>query len=1075
MKLDFRQRLLTTTLFVGVGALATPAFAQTTPTPPNPADTAGAANAQPETTTPVEGQTTVPSTNAQGEPVKSTQDIVITGTRIPQPNLTSASPVTVLTSQEVKLSGTSRAEDLINSLPQSFAAQGSNLSNGASGTATVNLRNLGASRTLVLINGRRLMAGDNRTPYPDIDFIPIQLVKRVDVLTGGASSVYGADAVGGVVNFIMDNTFTGLRIDAQASFFQHDNRDDGDVRDANDASGYRAPRGLSTNGGTADIAAVLGAAFDDGRGHVQAYATYRKQRPVLQSTRDYSFCGLSGFDPATAADAGNKFYCGGSATTSPTLLYSPSGGYLYSAGPNHTLTPGYTPFNFNPYNYYQRPDERYTFGAFADYEISPGAKPYLEAMFMDDRSNAVIAPSGAFFGLVNNLNCDNALLSAEQQALCVPALYNPADVNPALSPAGNPIYQSTFGNLVGQTPIFGPDPDGNGPLPAPLLGFTAPTAFNNGSGGTYNQANVFIARRNVEGGGRVDQLSHTDYRIVAGMRGDLLRGISYDASYQYGHVLTTDTHLNDFSTSRLRRALDVVADPETGQPVCRSVITGLDPNCVPYDIFTVGGVTQDALNYLQVPGIYTGTVEETIAHADMTVQGAEYGVKTPWAENGVGLNFGAEYRKEKSDFNPDVEWQTGDLAGNGSTTPPVHGQFDVRELFAEVQVPIVEHSFIDLLQLSAGYRFSNYKVAGNSFNTDTYKLSLEFAPIRDIRFRGSYNRAVRAPNVVELFTPQLVGLFGNADPCANRAVTDANPLGLPSATQAQCALSGVTAAQYGTILRNPSNQYNGLAGGNPNLQPEVADSWTGGVVIQPRFIPGLALTADYFNIKVKNVIGTPAYLGVLNSCMGLNGETPDPTQCALINRDQFGSLWITPNGFVTIINQNFPGVNLATKGWDFSGSYSRKFGGMGTLNASFVGTLQGKTATLGGAGTGEYNADSIPINKFKSKMRVGFTLPNGITLSGQWRHFSSVKCVGQDECANPADAKIPAQDYFDLAMTARITNKFNLRFGANNITDKAPPLVGSEVGTGVYYNGNTFPQIYDSLGRYMFAGVSVDF
>ena len=1028
MKLDFRQRLLTTTLFVGVSALATPAFAQPAAPTQNPPDTAGGTGTQPETTTPVEGQTVVPSTSATGEPVKSSQDIVITGTRIPQPNLTSSSPVTVLTSQEVKLSGTSRTEDLINSLPQSFAAQGSNLSNGASGTATVNLRNLGASRSLVLVNGRRLMAGDNRTPYPDINFIPTQLIKRVDVLTGGASSVYGADAVGGVVNFIMDNTFTGVRIDAQASVFQHDNRNDGSIRAANDAAGYRAPHGLSTNGGAGDIAVILGSAFDDGRGHAQAYATYRRQHAVLQSTRDYSFCGLNGFEPADAAAAGRKYYCGGSATTSPTLLYSP-GHFLYSAGPGHTLTYGYTPFNFNPYNYYQRPDERYTFGAFADYEISPGVKPYLEAMFMEDRSNAVIAPSGAFFGLENSINCDNALLSDAQRAvICAP------------------------GNIIGS--------------------FTDPVTGND-----VDIARVFIARRNVEGGGRVDKLQHTSYRVVGGVRGDLLRGISYDASYQYGHVTTTDAHENDFSTLRLGRAIDALAVDADGNVVapgtpgstivCRSVLTGDDPNCHPYDIFTSdpGAVTNDALNYLQVPGIYTGTVEETVAHADMTIQGAEYGLKTPWAENGIGFNVGAEYRKEKSDFNPDIEWQTGDLAGNGANTPPVHGSFDVRELFAETQIPIIEHSFIDLLQISAGYRYSNYKIGGNSVNTDTYKIAGEFAPIRDIRFRASYNRAVRAPNVVELFTPQIIGLFGNGDPCAGAA---------PAATLAQCQLSGVSAAQYGTVLKNPANQYNGLAGGNPNLQPEKADSYTAGVILQPRWIPGLALTADYFNIKVKNVIGTPAYLGVLNACMGI-GQTADPTQCALIHRDEFGSLWITPAGHVDIINQNFPGTNLSTKGWDFSGSYARRFGTLGSLSLNFVGTLQGKTATLGGAGTGEFNADSIPINKFKSKLRATFTLPNGVGLSGQWRHFSGVDCVGQAECANPGSARIDAQDYFDLAMTARITNKFNLRFGANNILDKAPPTVGSEVGTGVYYNGNTFPQIYDSLGRYMFAGVTVDF
>ncbi|MEO7634737.1 MAG: TonB-dependent receptor [Sphingomicrobium sp.] len=695
------------------------------------------------------------------------------------------------------------------------------------------------------------------------------------------------------------------------------------------------------------------------------------------------------------------------------MLYAPAVG-VFSAGPDRTLLNGYTLFNFNPYNYYQRPDERYTAGAFADYEIAPGFKPYLEAMFMDDTSDALIAPSGLFFGNVNTLNCDNALLGPEQRAaLCQPA------------------------NIVGQ-------------IVDPV------------TGNTVDVAQVFVARRNVEGGGRNNNLEHTAYRLVAGMRGDVLKGVSYDASYQYGRTLRQDTNTGDFSTTRLLRSIDAVDNPNTPEfdPTCRSVLTGVDPNCVPYDIFTQGGVTAAALNYVQVVALQRGTVEEAVAHADMTFVGADYGLKSPWAENGLGFNIGAEYRKEQSDFVPDLLYQTDDLAGGGGAIPPVSGQFDVREFFAETQIPIVEHNFIDLLQVSAGYRFSNYKVDTNSFNTSTYKFAAEFAPIRDIRFRASYNRAVRAPNIVELFFPQGVGLAGTADPCAGAA---------PVATQAQCALTGVSAAQYGKVIKNPANQYNGLAGGNPNLAPEKADSFTAGVILQPRFIPGLALTADYFDIKVKNVIGTEAYGSVIAACFA-----GDAAECALIHRDRFGSLFATSDGFITLLTRNFPGVGLSTKGWDFSGTYSRRLGGLGTLNASFVGTLQGKTNTLGGTGTGHFSPDSTPNNKFRSKTRIGFTLPNGIGLSGQWRYFSAVT-QSDPTVTQPANLKINAQSYFDLAMTARVTNKFSLRVGANNILDRSPPVVGGETLIPTFGNGNTYPQVYDSLGRYMFAGVTMDF
>ncbi|MEO8455917.1 MAG: TonB-dependent receptor [Sphingomicrobium sp.] len=1052
MMLDFRQRLLTTTLFVGVGALATPAFAQTaSATPPecppgtpvgtagcNPSDTAGSGS-QPETTTPQEGQTAVPSTSATGEPVRSSQDIVITGTRIPQPNLTSASPVTVLSSQEVRLQGTSRTEDLINSLPQSFAAQGSNISNGASGTATINLRGLGSKRSIVLINGRRLQPGDTGNPVADTNFVPTQLIKRVDVLTGGASSVYGADAVAGVVNFIMDNTFTGIRIDAQASTFMHDNNAGDSIIAANSARGFNPPRGLSVNGGARDIAAVMGAAFDDGRGHAQVYATYRRQNPVLQASRDYSFCALSGRTETQIAADGLRYRCGGSATSAPGSFFVGSGGVFNVQG--NQFVPGTVPFNFNPYNYFQRPDERYTFGGFADYEISPGVKPYLEAMFMDDHTDAQIAPSGNFFA-TNTINCDNPLLSTQQfNTICTPA--------------------NTFVDSNGVT-----------------------------------QSVVYIARRNVEGGGRDDDIRHTDYRVVAGIRGDPLRGISYDLYGQFGRTIRNESYKNDFSIRRLRQALDVVADPVTGLPVCRGTLDGsADTGCVPWNIFQSGGVTQDALSFLQTPGFQRGVINEGIAHVDFTVQGGEYGVKTPWADNGVGINFGAEYRKQSLDFQVDSEFSTGDLSGQGGPTPAVNGRFDVKEFFGEVQVPIVEHNFIDLLQISAGYRHSDYTVHGtdpvllntvdNKFKTDTYKIAAEFAPIRDIRFRAAYNRAVRAPNIVELFFPTSLGLSGAVDPCAV-----ANPgVDTPSASLAQCQLTGVTAAQYGNIRSNPANQYNGLFGGNANLTPEKADTITLGAIVQPRWIPGLALTADYFNIKIKNLVGAPSSSSIITQCLGGDAEA-----CARIRRNpNNGSLFqgsgLVNNGYVILTNQNFSGLGLFTKGFDFSGSYSRKFGGFGTLNASYVGTLLTKLGSPQDSGVGRF-AGSTPSPKWRHKLRVGFSMPNGLGLSGQWRYFSSVRCLNQinpdtgapfdlgcGSVANPipANLKLNAVSYFDLALTARITNKFNLRFGANNIFDRQPPLAGSQVIPAGFGNGNTYPQVYDALGRYMFAGVTVDF
>ncbi len=371
------------------------------------------------------------TTDTTAETEESGEAIIVTGSRLRSPNLESASPVTVITAEEFAITGTTRVEDLVNSLPQVFAGQGGNVSNGATGTATLNLRGLGAERTLVLVNGRRLMPGTPSTSAADINAIPAALIKRVDVLTGGASSVYGADAVAGVVNFVLDTEFEGFKIDANYGVYNHNNRASADITGALDARGFGYPTGSVTDGGTFDGTIAFGSSFDDGRGHVTAYAGYRKINPVLQARRDYSACALSANSrcigdrlavvstTAVARPLRRKARCSTStismtrpmpmATAWRTSLTSTIGQF----GPNRTLLPGFTAFNFAPLNYFQRPDERYTAGVFAEYEITPAIKPYLEFMFMDDRSVAQIAPSGNF-GNTLSINCDNPLLSASQ-------------------------------------------------------------------------------------------------------------------------------------------------------------------------------------------------------------------------------------------------------------------------------------------------------------------------------------------------------------------------------------------------------------------------------------------------------------------------------------------------------------------------------------------------------------------------------------------------------------------------------------------------------------------------------------
>jgi len=1139
MKLQFRQRLLSSTLLIGVAALATPAFAQDTspptPTPPTPPTDATPTNVQANPSGPVEAQPT-PTRNAQGGTVASGGDIVVTGTRIPQPNLTSAAPVTVVTNQDVKLTGTTRVEDLLNQLPSVGASQASGVSNGASGTAEVDLRYLGSKRTLSLVNGRRLTPGDpnSATQAADLNLIPSALIKRVEVLTGGASSVYGADAVAGVVNFIMDTNFTGIRFDGQYSFYQHNNKDFslGTTCFANQGSAgctagqaqtmqsilggrkFGFPRGSVADGGTFDGTVSLGAAFDDNRGHAVAYFGYRKVNAVLQSRRNYSGCTIqesvrtTNFVGAGLPNAGGQIFpfvygpnntrCGGSATANPGNIlvfttthpvFDAAGNPFNGTGIGQTSTvaqlgPGtLTPFaqnlfNFAPYNYFQRPDERYIAGAFADYEVTPAIKPYLEFMFMDDRTLAQIAPSGDFAN-TNLLNCDNPLLSGQQfNLLCGAGSLNLVNG-----------FLGTFPLAVGAG--YNPNPGA-----APINFINPVTGAANA---TYQQSFAQLLRRNTEGGPRIADLKHVNYHAVLGTRGDLSKVWSYDAYFQYGKTDYTQVYKNEFSVQRLRNALDIVDDPRVAntvaspfQAVCRSVLTGADPNCVPYDIFTAAGPSQAAINYLNVFGVITGQTSEQIADVNFTGQLGEMGVQTPWADEGVGVNVGAEYRKESLELNPDALFQAGDLSGQGAPTLAVSGNFRVLEAFAETQIPIIRHSFVEDLSLGAGYRKSWYRLSnGRTYDTDTYKLSAEFAPIRDVRFRGSYNRAVRAPNIQELFAPQFTGLDGSVDPCAGHQI-QANEFG--------CRATGLVVGA--ATAANPAGQYNGLLGGNPNLQPEKATTKTVGVVLQPRFIPRLAFTVDYWNIDLKGAIQGYGADAIINNCINHSTATAAAPSCALVHRDPGGSLWLTSGGFITDLPNNVG--RIKTNGWDFNASYSYRLGGIGNLSGSFIGTLLEKYEVNNGLPGGIYDcaglygptcsgavvASSAPMPKWRHKARLSLQMPNGLGFSAQWRYIGKVtaETLSTNETlhgAFPLDPglHIPSFNYFDLAMTATIGDHYNFRMGVNNFLDKRPPMVqtGSAVLAGSNLcptgpcNGNTYPGTWDALGRYIYAGVTLNF
>jgi len=952
----------------------------------------------------------------------------VTGSRIVVPNETSISPVTAISAEQITNTGRTRVEDVLNTLPQVFGSQNSGVSNGSNGTALVNLRNLDSKRTLVLVDGRRLGPGDptggfaRNTYGADMNMIPSQLIERVDVLTGGASSTYGADAVAGVLNFVMNNHFEGVKINASYGFNQHSNHNDAaDSILANNTPVIHTPSSVDS-GFAKDVNIIMGVNSPDGRGNATAYATFRTISAVLEGPYDYSGCTLNSGDTLT---------CGGSSTTAPPTSFGrfqqafPDG----TKGPNQSLNADgtlskYTAannYNYGAVNYFQRPDERWTAGAFAHYEFNDHADAYSEFMFMRDKTTSQIAPSGAFslgypFSNTGGLtvNCSNPYLTAAE-----------------------------LGQWCG------------GSTAAP-------------------DVNLIIGRRNVEGGNRQQDLTHTDWRVVLGARGEIVDGWKYDAYAQQGEVQFVSSFLNDLSWTSIQNALLVDNVPGLG-PTCRSVTLGTDPRCVPWNIFQPGGVTKAATDYLSIPLLAQGTVTERVVDGNVTGDLGKYGVQSPLAKSGLIVNFGFEYRQEKSNFLPDFAFQNGLGAGQGGATLPIAGQYSVREGFAEARLPLLEDApFAKSLSLETGYRYSSYSL---NFKTNTYKFGVEYSPLDDIRFRGSFQRAVRVPNVGELYSPVSVGLDGVTDLCSGDT---------PSLTFEQCARQGVTAAQYGqTVDRNSAAQYNGLTGGNPNLKPETAITKSFGVSLTPTFIEGLRIQVDYFDISIQNAIQNPN----ADFTMVLCSQTGDPNLCSRIHRDPSGSLDGSPsNSYVEDLLVNIG--SLKTRGVDFDASYKLNLDQWGKLGFQLTGTLTQKYLTNPQPGA-EYDCAGFfggvcgaPLPKWRHNFTTSYTTPiKGLDFAATWRFMDAVRddsnapglsfLKGTDS-DNLSDQRMSSRSYLDLTASYQY-DKYNLRVGVNNVLDKDPPIIGSSVCPAGPCNGNTWPVLYDVTGRQLFMMVTAEF
>jgi len=931
-------------------------------------------------------------------------EIVVTGSRIKKKDFVSNSPIATVDAAQFEASFSINTENLLNTLPQTVPGLDRTSNNPGNGSATVDLRGLGANRTLVLVNGTRMIPfGQNGVV--DLNTIPTSLIENVEVLTGGASSVYGADAVAGVVNFILKDDFEGAETNI----------------------GYSATD--SGDAGLVNVDATLGANLDGGRGNVVLNVSYANREQLFQGDRDFSSealfndgnGGLVG--QGSSGSLGTTFF----GFTLPNGVVFPGG-----AGPNATNGNGFfnqdgsfRPFvnvgspndfyNYAPVNFLQLPQERFTITSLGRYELTDNIELYARGSFSQNRVESQLAPT-PIFGF-NNFSLDG---------------------NPFLTAGAQQILSDNFG--------LGVDTDGDG---------------------IDDQGNAFLGRRLVEVGPRQTQDINDAFQITLGARGDLNDTWSYDVYLQEGRTLRAQTQNGNVNRARFQQGLlltdadgdgNVDVDANGNATCSNGAANGGTLACTPLNIFGTGNISADAAAFINTAVAATSEFEQTVVQGNLSGDLGDLRI----TDDPIGIALGAEYIENEADFRPSQDLAAATIAGfNGS--PPSGGRFDVYSVYGELSVPLLaDKPFAQRVTLDLAGRYSDYSTSGGS---EAYKIGGEWAVNEQFRLRGNYNRAVRAPNIGELFAPQAENFPGAQDPCSAAG----NP---SAAVAAVCAATGVTAGAIGSPSINTiSGQVRTVSGGNPNLDVETADTYTIGAVIQPSAIEGLSLSVDYYDITINDAIAQfgGGAQNVLDTCF-TNPQFGGPGSqfCNIITRP--GGGLITQ---IDLLSQNVASVQAS--GIDISAQYGFDVGNFGSVDLNYLGTynLQNDFIAFEGDNTitcdGEFgNTCGEPDPKYRHRVTSRWNKDN---FSAQlvWRLVGSVEDDVAGTGVNSIES-IGSRNYFDLSTTWDVSDHFAITFGANNVLDSEPPLLGDN-----QEQANTFPATYDVFGRTFFANLKTRF
>ena len=963
------------------------------------------------------------SAHAQQQPAQPQvqEEVVVTGTRIRTPGAESPSPLQVISNRDIEESGTVNLQQILLQNPSvgapAVARTNSNFATSSAGVATVDLRNLGTSRTLVLVNGRRFVAGIPGESAVDLNSIPSDFIERVELLTGGASSMYGSDAVAGVVNIILKKNFEGLSLDA--SYGVSGEGDDTKTK----------------------ITATWGANIANGKGNVMVHAGYTRQGEVMARDRSISTTDniptsfLTG-DPADMFNFTTPFYSSfapqgrifinpGVSTASRT--FDAQGNII----PWSTNGPagdgvGATGFNRQDYRRLAIPTERYLLATTADYEFLPNHRAFLEATYASTNTKTDLEP----FPL------------------------DPADSVNGIYPATGVIPAEFLvnGQLL-KNPVI---PQGI---------YSLLTQRNEDGALVYS-----FSRRLNEIGNRGNTTDRDTFRVVPGVKGLITGSWEYEAYAAYGQTKESQVSGGQVNVLNFRNALEAIPDVNdinnngsTTDAICRDANARIQ-GCVPISIFGYNSITPEAAKYVIAPSMLITAVTQKLAGATVT------GEAMMLPAGPLGVAGGFEYRKESSRSEFDPLQQAGLNAGNA--IPATYGSFDVSEFFGEVRIPILKDApFAKALNVSGAGRWSDYSTVGNTFS---WNAGVEWAPISDFKVRVTAAQSTRAPNINELYSPPSQDFPSVIDPCEGVTATT------PGATADACRRDPGVAkniAQNGAFTLNQADLQgtSGFDRGNPNLDAEKGKSYTVGFIITPTSVQALrntAFTIDYFNIKVDDaIVQTPTQYN-LTQCYG-----GDESFCQFVQRRP-ETRGANSAGSIARVDTTYTNSGgLQTEGIDLTASYSDRIG-PGRFSARFAYSylLDGYLIPLPGAAK-DYFAGEIGAAEHRWNLALGYSWgPFNASARFNYIGQSSLDDQFLSEFGVARDGiTIPSKMYTDLYFSYNY-RKAQFYFGIDNAFNTKPPQLDTNglipVSVENTSTGSaTDAGVYDAIGRRYYVGV----